>query len=101
MLEVLKLLLGTDLEDTSKDAILQYYLQQARLMAEGYCNITELPERYDSTVINLAYYLYRNQDLLGYSKKTEGERSVGLTSSDIPDYIKEALPKPKIVIGGV
>lgn len=100
MLEVLKILLGIATEDISKDAILQYYMQQARLVAEGYCNITELPEHYDSTVINLAYYLYRNQDVLGYSQKTEGERSVGLTSSDIPDYIKEALPKPKIVIGG-
>lgn len=101
MLEVLKILLGMATDDISKDAILQYHLQQARLVAEGYCNTTELPERYDSTVINLAYYLYRNQDVLGYSQKTEGERSVGLTSSDIPDYIKEALPKSKIVIGGI
>ena len=101
MLEVLKILLGMATDDISKDAILQYHLQQARLVAEGYCNIIELAERYDSIVINLAYYLYRNQDVLGYSQKTEGERSVGFTSSDIPDYIKEALPKPKIVIGGI
>ena len=100
MLEVLKILLGLESADTSKDALLQYYLQQARIMAEEFCNITELPERYDSTVINLALYLYRNQDVLGYSQKTEGERSVSLTSSGIPDYIKDALPKPKVVIGG-
>lgn len=100
MLEVLKILLGIGTDDTGKDAILQYYLQQARLMAEGYCNITEIPERYDSTVINLALYLYRNQDALGYSQKTEGERSVGFNSSDIPDFIKTALPQPRIVIGG-
>ena len=100
MLEVLKILLGMATEDISKDAILEYYLQQARIMAEEFCNITELPERYDTTVINLAFYLYRNQDVLGYSQKTEGERSVSLTSSGIPDYIKDALPKPKVVIGG-
>lgn len=100
MLEVLKILLGIVIEDTSKDTILQYYLQQARLMAEEYCNITELPERYDSTVVNLAYYLYCNQDVIGYSQKVEGERSISLISNGIPDYIKDALPKPKIMIGG-
>ena len=100
MLEVLKLLLGMESKDISKDAILQYYLQQARMLAEGYCNITELPERYDSTITNLAYYLYRNQDMLGYAEKTEGDRSIRFTSSNMPDYIKDALPTPKIVIGG-
>ena len=100
MLEVLKILLRIASEDTSKDALLQYYLQQARIMAEELCNITELPERYDSTIINLAFYLYRNQDVLGYSQKSEGEKSVSLISSCIPDYIKDALPKPKVVIGG-
>ncbi len=100
MLEVLKILLGMESADTLKDALLQYYLQQARIMAEEFCNITELPERYDSTIINLAFYLYRNQDVLGYSQKSEGERSISLNSSGIPDYIKEALPKPKIMIGG-
>ena len=100
MLEVLKILLRMESADTSKDALLQYYLQQARIMAEEFCNITELPERYDSTIINLAFYLYRNQDVLGYSQKSEGERSISLNSSGIPDYIKEALPKPKIMIGG-
>jgi hypothetical protein len=100
MFEVLKILLGLATDDTSKDALLQYYLQQARIMAEEFCNISELPERYDSTIINLAFYLYRNQDVLGYSQKTEGERSISLNSSGIPDYIKEALPKPKIMIGG-
>lgn len=69
-------------------------------MAEEFCNIAELPERYDSTIVNLALYLYQNQDALGYSQKSEGEKSVSLISSGIPDYIKEALPKPKIVIGG-
>lgn len=100
MLEVLKILLGLETVDTSKDALLQYYLQQARIMAEEFCNITELPQRYDSTVINLAFYLYRNQDVLGYSQKREGERSISLSGSGIPDYIKDALPKTKIVIGG-
>ena len=100
MLEVLKILLRIASEDTSKDALLQYDLQQARIMAEELCNITELPERYDSTIINLAFYLYRNQDVLGYSQKSEGEKSISLISSGIPDYVKDALPKPKVVIGG-
>lgn len=100
MLEVLKILLGIETDDYGRDNILNYYLQQARLMAEGYCNVLELPERYDSTIINLALYLYRNQDVLGYSQKTEGERSVGFCSSDIPDFIKSALPQPRILIGG-
>lgn len=69
-------------------------------MAEEFCNITELPERYDSTIINLAFYLYRNQDVIGYSQKSEGEKSVSLSSGGIPEYIKDALPTPK-VIGGV
>jgi hypothetical protein len=101
MIEIVKMLLGMAIEDTSKDALLNHYINLALRLVLSYCNINAIASDYDGTIAELAVFLYKNKDNLGYSQKTEGERSITLIGSDIPEYIKEALPKPKIVIGGV
>ena len=98
MLQTLKMLLGIDLVDTSKDGILNHFINQALRLALSYCNVTELPTEYNDTIAELARYLYINKDSMGYSEKTEGERSITYESG-IPEYIKSALPIPRIKVG--
>jgi len=99
MLEVVKMLLGIDTADTSKDGILNHFITQALKVALGYCNVTELPAEYDDTIADLAAYFYNNRDSVGYKQKVQGERSVTFEDGGIPEYIKSALPVPKIKVG--
>jgi len=97
MLELVKMLLGIDSTDTSKDKILNHYITQANKMALFYCNVVALTG-YDDTIAELAVYLYKNRDSRGYTQKTEGEKSVAFELG-IPEAIKVALPTPKITVG--
>ncbi len=99
MLETVKMLLGIDIEDTSKDSILSHYISQALKAALTYSNVTELPADYDGTIADLAVYLYNNRDSVGYKQKVQGERSVTYEGGGIPEYIKSALPLPRIKVG--
>ena len=99
MLEVVKMLLGIDAADASKDDILNHFITQALKIALGYCNVTELPAEYDDTIADLAAYLYNNRDSVGYKQKVQGERSITFEDGGIPEYIKSALPVPKIKVG--
>ncbi len=99
MLELMKLLLGIDATDTSKDSILNHYLNKARNIILGYCNVELLDSKYDEIVIDYGVYLYKNKDLEGIESKTEGEKSVNIQIG-IPENIKMALPLPKIRVGG-
>lgn len=97
MLELVKMLLGIDSADTSKDKILNHYITQANKMALFYCNVVALVG-YDDTIAELAVYLYKNRDSKGYTQKAEGEKSVAYELG-IPESIKAALPVPKITVG--
>ena len=97
MLELVKMLLGIDSTDTSKDKILNHYITQANKMALFYCNVVALAG-YDDAIAELAVYLYKNRDSKGYTQKTEGEKSVAFELG-IPESIKAALPIPKITVG--
>lgn len=99
MLEIVKMLLGIDVADTSKDGILNHFINQALKLALSYCNVIELSAEYDGTIAELAVYLYKNKDSVGYKQKTEGERSITFEGGGIPEYIKSALPLPKIKVG--
>jgi len=76
MLETVKMLLGIDVADTSKDMILNHFINQAIRLALSYCNVYVLSGEYDGAVADLAVLLYKNKDSVGYKQKTEGERSV-------------------------
>jgi hypothetical protein len=97
-LDLLKLLLGMDWIDISKDDILNHYLKKARCTILGYCNIENLPAMYDEVVIDYAVYLYKNRDSVGLTDKQEGERSAKYEPG-IPASIRFALPLPKIKVG--
>ena len=65
----------------------------------SYCNVFELSAEYDGTIAELAVCLYKNKDSVGYKQKIEGERSITFEGGGIPEYIKSALPLPKIKVG--
>lgn len=98
MLETMKMLLGIDNTDTSKDNIFNHYLNKSRNIILGYCNVDFLDSKYDETIIDFAICLYKNKDLEGLDSKTEGEKSVKVQAG-IPENIKQALPLPKIKVG--
>lgn len=99
MIEIVKMLLNIDIADISKDAILNHFINQALKLALSYCNVNILSNEYDGTIAELAVYLYKNKDSVGYKQKTEGERSITFEGGGIPEYIKSALPLPKIKVG--
>lgn len=99
MLEIVKMLLGIDVADTSKDTILNHFINQALKLVLSYCNVIELPAEFDGTIAELAVYLYKNKDSVGYKQKTEGERSITFEGGGIPEYIKSVLPLPRIKVG--
>ncbi len=101
MLEIVKMLLGLEACDTSKDGILNHFINQALKIALAYCNVTELPPEHDDTIADLAVYFYKNRDSLGYKQQVQGERSVTFEGGGIPEFIKSALPLPKIKVGWV
>lgn len=97
-LQLMKELLGIDETDASKDSVLNHYLQKAKEIILGYCQITELPIQYDSVVVDYSVYLYKNRDSIGLLRKSEGERSV-IYGEGIPQEFKLALPLPRIRVG--
>lgn len=99
MLEIVKMLLGIEASDISKDGILNHFINQALKTALAYCNVTELPSEQDDTIADLAVYFYKNRDNLGYKQQVQGERSVTFEGGGIPEFIKSALPLPRIKVG--
>ncbi len=81
-----------------EDEILEYYLDFAIQMAYSFCNTDTLPESYNNVIVELAIYLFLNKDTLNLKSKQEGERvSTYYNAEDgIPDYIKRALPLPRV-----
>ena len=99
MLEIVKMLLEIEASDISKDGILNHFINQALKTALTYCNVTELVPEHDDTIAELAVYFYKNRDSLGYIQQVQGERSVTFAGGGIPEFIKSALPLPKIKVG--
>ncbi|HZK70997.1 MAG TPA: phage head-tail connector protein [Clostridia bacterium] len=101
MLEIVKMLLGIDATDTLKDELLNHFISQALMAGLSYCNVTSLSIEYNGTIADLAVYLYKNKDSVGYSQKTEGERGITFESGGgaIPENIKLSLPLPRIKVG--
>jgi len=99
MLEIVKMLLGIESYDKSKDDLLNHFIKQATKTALAYCNVEELPLEQDDTIADLAVYFYKNRDSLGYTQQVQGERSVTFEGGGIPEFIKSALPLPRIKVG--
>ena len=99
MLELMKLLLNIESYDISKDDLLNHFINQALKTALAYCNVTEFLPEQDDTIADLAVYFYKNRDSLGYKQQVQGERSVTFEGGGIPEFIKSALPLPRIKVG--
>ncbi|EDS78169.1 conserved hypothetical protein [Clostridium botulinum C str. Eklund] len=87
-LDKLKQLLGIDKDDNTKDAFLEFALDDIFQIIKDYCHIKEVPEELNNTVLKMAIDLYRNQNLgeeetpLGsISSITEGDTSISYRSS--------------------
>lgn len=97
MLERMKKLLELENVIIPADDILEHYIDLAKQMAYSLCNTDSLPELYDFTLVELAIHLFLNKKDLNLKNKTEGERSASFHVGDgIPDYIKRALPLPRV-----
>ena len=99
MLELMRLLTGIDNYIQLPDELLNHFINKARVIILGYCNIDILPEQYESAVAQYAVYLYKNRDSEGLLKKTEGEKSV-IYEATMPYSIRLQLPLPRIKVVG-
>nr|WP_216296655.1 head-tail connector protein [Clostridium sp. CF012]MBU3142211.1 head-tail connector protein [Clostridium sp. CF012] len=109
-LEMLKTLLNIELTDVSKDAILNYMLQNAKVKIDNYLRLKidftnveanrEFELKYFNAIVALAKYDYNNQKAVGVKQYTESKRSVTYrdTIDTIPGEIKAMLPYPSIVM---
>ncbi|EHQ90172.1 phage head-tail connector protein [Desulfosporosinus youngiae] len=99
MLELMKELLSIDLLDTSKDSILNHYLNKSQIAIKAYSYIEEIPESLDGIVVDLAIFFYQNKDAQGIIQQTQGSRSKTIIDG-IPESIKSCLPLPRIKVVG-
>lgn len=98
-LELMKDILNLDINDFSKDTILEHYLNRAKQSILTYCNVDILDIKYNSVIVDYAVYLYQNRSNTGLTSKKQGERSISLEQG-IPEQIKQSLPLPKIKVIG-
>lgn len=87
-LEKLKVLLGISIDDTSKDVLLQFTIEDVEETIKNFCNIDEVPEGLVNTGYRMAIDLYRNENLgdesnpLGsISSISEGDTSTSFRSN--------------------
>lgn len=59
----LKALLGISIDDSSKDTILEFIIEDVEETIKNYCNLNEVPVELSNTVIRMAIDLYRNENL--------------------------------------
>lgn len=87
-LNKLKRLLGIELIDTLKDAILEFTIDDVEETIKNHCNIDEIPTGLNNTVMRMSMDLYKNENLgneetaLGsISSISEGDTSTSFRSS--------------------
>ena len=87
-LNTLKGMLGISLTDNTKDATLNFTIEDIENIVKEHCHITEIPEALNTTVIRMSIDLYRNENLgnesiaLGsISSISEGSTSTSFRSS--------------------
>ncbi|MGL5715041.1 MAG: phage head-tail connector protein [Paraclostridium sp.] len=107
----LKKLLGISEDDITKDAILEFVLEDAKETILNYCNIEEIPDGLNNTLTRMAIDLYRcenlgseSQSLGSISSISEGDTSVSYRSSEtefkdsiLKDYKKQLNRYRKLV----
>lgn len=83
----LKRLLGV--EDDTKDAILEFIIDDVQEIIKNYCNVPEVPEGLLNTAYRMAIDLYRNENI-GHEEGAIGSVSsitTGDTSTSFRQYV--------------
>lgn len=94
----MKRLLEIEEADATKDEFLLHYYNRAKIAIFQYCNVNELPNQYEETIVDYAIFLYKNRNSEGMNQIRQGERSATYELG-IPLSIRSALPLPKIKVG--
>lgn len=88
-LDKLKKLLGISIQDTSRDDILQFTIDNIKEIILNYCNLYEMPTGLLNTAYRMAIDLYRNENLGGeenplgsISSISEGDTTVSFKGND-------------------
>lgn len=89
-LEKLKIRLNISKEDTSKDALLEMFLEDAESEILDFCNRDALPEKAEGLQRELTIIYYNRMGSEGESSRSEGGVSVSY-STEIPENIKRRL----------
>lgn len=63
--QTLKMLLGIDGDDTSKDALLTFALGNVEEIIKNYCHVMRVPDGLSHTALRMAADLYRNEGFGG------------------------------------
>lgn len=87
-LDRLKILLGLSADDTTKDTVLEFIIDNVKEVIVNHCNIEEVPEGLYNTGYRMCIDLYRNENLgdeqtpLGsISSISEGDTSTSFRSN--------------------
>lgn len=75
-----------DINDNSKDSILNLYLNRATNFVKDYCNTNELNSSLDEIVEDIAIFLYRNKGVENVESETKGSLSENYREN-LPPYI--------------
>ncbi|MGF7057190.1 phage head-tail connector protein [Brassicibacter mesophilus] len=102
MIELMKELL--EITDTSKDIVLNHYLNKAENAIKNHLNYSELNwatdmVKFQEQIASLAVFFYRNRKDEGILQQSQGSRSKTLKDG-IPESIKATLPLPFIRVIG-
>lgn len=96
LLKTLKLIL--DARD-DEEALLSAYLKLAeskvlnKMYPFGYDDDTEVPDKYQQTILDIAMYLYAKRGAEGETSNTENGVTRQWGGADVPDsYLKEVTP---------
>ncbi|MEC1725855.1 phage head-tail connector protein [Schinkia azotoformans] len=86
-LDNVKLIL--DINDTSKDSILNLYIGRSTNFIKNYCNITEIPESLNGVIEDIAVFYYRNKGVENIQSEGKGSLSESYIKSLPADIVSE------------
>jgi hypothetical protein len=90
MLDSLKIYLGMDILDATKDNLLNLLLSMAQDDIIGHCLLDTFPTGLDNAAIKLAAVYYKKRPNEGYSQQSQGSRSASI-SNQIPIEIQNMI----------
>ena len=101
ILVLLKVILGMDATDVSKDPLLNFYMIKAKNAILSYCLIVEADywlANLTNQTAELALFYYNSKKNIGTKSKSSGVRSYTYTDDAIPKSIGLTLPLPQITL---